>query len=107
MREFPRPRNVRELRGFLGLVEFGRKFIKDCSGMMKPLREWTGEKKSTVLRWNERMTEAFERLKEEAARDVELAYPDHNEWVRPLEVYTDASGWMGVIVLGHGKEEDT
>ena len=46
-----------------------------------------GEKESTVLKWNERMTEAFERLKEEIARDVELAYPDYSEWARPLEVY--------------------
>ena len=43
MREFPRHRNVRKLRGFLGLVEFALKFMKDCSGVMKPL---TGKKKS-------------------------------------------------------------
>ena len=100
VREFPQPRNVRELRGFLGLVEFGRKFMKDCSGVMKPLTEWTGKKKSTVLRWNDKMTDAFEKLKEEVARDVELAYPDYSEWARPLEVYTDASGYcMGGCLM--------
>ena len=92
VREFPKPRTVRELKGFLGLVEFGRKFIKDCSGIAKPLTEWTGKKKSTVLRWNERMDSAFESLREEVAKDVELAYPDYDLNASMLEVYTDASG---------------
>ena len=50
--------------------------MKDCSQVMKKLTEWMGKKKSKVLRWNDRMTEVFERLKEEVARDVELAYSD-------------------------------
>ena len=58
------------------------------------------DRESTVLRWNERMTEAFERLKEEVARDVELAYPNYSEWARLLEVYTDVSGYcMGGCLM--------
>ena len=34
---------------------------------------------------DERMTEAFERLKEEIARNVELVYLDYSEWARPLK----------------------
>ena len=41
---FLRPRNVRELRGFLGLVEF----MKDRSGVMKHLTKWTGKNKISV-----------------------------------------------------------
>ena len=37
VRKFPKPRTVRELRGFLGLVNFQRKFMKDCSGIIQPL----------------------------------------------------------------------
>ena len=93
-------RNVRELRGFLGLVEFGQKFMKDYTGVMKPWTEWMGQKKSTVLIWNERIAEVFKRLKEEVARDVELAYPDCSEWVKPLEVYTDTSSYcMGGCLM--------
>ena len=100
VRDFPRPKTVRELRGFLGLVEFGRKFIKDCSGISKPLTEWTGKRKSTVLKWDSKMTEAFERLKEEAVKDVELAYPDYGPDAKMLEVYTDASGYsMGGCLM--------
>ena len=46
VRKILEPRNVRELRGLLRLAEFGLKFKKDCSRMT----EWTGKKKSTVLR---------------------------------------------------------
>src|SRR5678815_3045050 len=100
VRNFPKPRNVRELRGFLGLVEFGRKFMKDCSGVMKPLTEWTGKKKSTIVKWNDKMNEAFDKLKAEVAKDVELAYPDYSEYAKPLEVYTDASGYcMGGCLM--------
>ena len=100
VRNFPKPKNVRELRGFLGLVEFGRKFMKDCSGVMKPLTEWTGKKKSTIVKWNDRMNEAFEKLKAEVVKDVELAYPDYSEDAKPLEVYTDASGYcMGGCLM--------
>ncbi|XP_068240945.1 uncharacterized protein [Palaemon carinicauda] len=92
VREFQRPRTVSELRGFLGLIEFGRKFVRDCSGIGKPLNEWTGKRNSKGLKWDERMLEAFENLKEEAARDVTLAFPDYSEHARMLELYMDASG---------------
>ena len=39
-------------------------FMKECSGVMK---------------LNERMSDAFEKRKEEGARDVELAYSDYSE----------------------------
>ena len=100
VKEFPKPKTVRELRSFLGLMEFGRKFIKDCSGISKPLSEWTGRKRSLKIVWDERMNEAFERLREEIAKDVELAYPDYSEDAGMLEVYTDASGFcMGGCLM--------
>ncbi|XP_064089955.1 uncharacterized protein LOC135203955 [Macrobrachium nipponense] len=37
------------------------------------------------------MVGAFERLKEEAARDVTLAFPDYSEEASEIELYTDAS----------------
>ncbi|XP_064083879.1 unconventional prefoldin RPB5 interactor 1-like [Macrobrachium nipponense] len=82
---------VCELKGFLGLIEFGRKFIRDCLGIRKPLTEWTGKKNCVKLKWDERMMEAFERLKEEASRDVTLAFPDYSEEASKLELYADAN----------------
>src|SRR5215469_10449189 len=64
VRTFPRPRTVRDLRGFLGLVNFQRKFMKDCSAVMSHLTPWTGKKKGTVIKWSMEMDEAFHRLVE-------------------------------------------
>ena len=100
VRNFPRPKTVKELKGFLGLVEFQRKFVKGCSGIAKPLTVWTGRKNSCVLKWDEGMNEAFERLKEMSAEDSQIAYPDYGENSRPLELYTDASGYcMGGCLI--------
>ncbi|XP_068229362.1 uncharacterized protein [Palaemon carinicauda] len=92
VREFPRPRTVRELRGFLGLIEFGWNFVRDYSRIGKLLNEWTGKKNSTGLKWDEHMIEALEKLKEEVARDITLAIPDYSEHASMLELYMDASG---------------
>src|SRR5215469_487985 len=91
VRTFPRPRTVRDLRGFLGLVNFQRKFMKDCSAVMSHLTPWTGKKKGTVIKWSVEMDEAFHLLVELAAEDIQLAYPDYSSDAMPLELYTDAS----------------
>ena len=104
VRSFPLPQTVKELKGFLGLVEFQRKFVKGCSGIAKPLTVWTGMKSRCVLKWDEGMNEAFERLKEMSAEDSQIAYPDYGENARPLELYTDASGYcMGGCLMFDGE----
>ncbi|CAG8668755.1 1765_t:CDS:2 [Cetraspora pellucida] len=54
---FPRPKNLRALRGFLGLAGFYRRFIKDFSGIATPLYKLlkTGEN----FTWKEQQQEAF------------------------------------------------
>src|SRR2546430_10609661 len=37
VKNYPRPENISQLRGFLGLASYYRKFIKDFSMMAKPL----------------------------------------------------------------------
>jgi hypothetical protein len=39
VRDWPTPTNITELRGFLGLVVYYRRFIKDCGQICKPLFE--------------------------------------------------------------------
>ena len=71
MSDFPRPRTVKELKSFLGLIEFQRKFIEGCSGLSKPLTCLTGAKGRVVLKWTDSMINAFERLKEKVVEDIE------------------------------------
>ena len=88
---FPRPETVRELRTFLGLVNFQRKFVPDCSTLMKPLSKLTGGKRSSKLIWSDEMDHAFNSLKAEMRRDITLSFPDYGPDAEPLELYSDAS----------------
>lgn len=90
--KFQRPTTVRELREFLGFVNFQRKFVPHCSTIMKPLSILTGGRRSTKLVWTDEMVSAFEKLKEEMRKNVTLAFPDYSDGSSPLELFTDASG---------------
>ena len=89
--DYPKPNNIRELREFLGLVNFQRKFIPHCSSIQKPLSAHTSGSKNTILVWDDKMLEAFEALKREMAAEIKLGYPDYSENASKLELYVDAS----------------
>src|SRR6201990_1038991 len=90
--EFPRPVTRRQLREFLGIVNFQRKFIPKCSELSAPLSRCTGGNSKDKLKWSEEMEISFTRLKEEIAKEIELAYPDYSEGASKLELSVDASG---------------
>jgi hypothetical protein len=92
VRSFPRPTTVTQLREFLGLVQFQRKFIKDCSLIMKPLSSVTGGKKKRKIDWTQEMEDAFVALKAAMCEATTLAFPDYSEGAAPLALFTDASG---------------
>ena len=50
--DFPEPKNVKELRSFLGMVNFQRKFLPNCSVIAKPLTTWMGMTDKTKLVWS-------------------------------------------------------
>jgi hypothetical protein len=56
------PRNVRDVRRFLGLVGYFRKYIKGYAAHAAPLHELT--KKGEPFSWNQRRNDAFQHLKE-------------------------------------------
>ena len=51
IKNFGTPRNVKEVRSFVGLVNYYRKFIKNFSGLAYPLTQLT--KKSVEFKWAE------------------------------------------------------
>lgn len=55
------PKNVKELRSFLGLCSYYRRFVKGFSNIAKCLHKLT--EKGSKFRWNDDHQEAFERLK--------------------------------------------
>ena len=90
--EFEDPTTVKELRQFLGLVNFQRKFINKCSEITKPLSMITGGNNKEKIDWTEERKMAFNRLKEEIRKDVILSYPDYSQDAEELELFVDASG---------------
>ena len=70
---WPTPMNKRELRGFLGLCSYYRKFIKSFSDVAGPLYKLI--EKETVFAWTEQCKEAFDELKCRLTTAPVLAYP--------------------------------
>ena len=88
------PRNVREIRGFLGCVGYYRRFIKDYARKALPLTELL--KKEEDFRWNPERQTAFEELKLSLSQAPILFPPD---WTKEFHVTLDASGWcLGAIL---------
>ena len=88
---YPKPTNVTELRRFLGLINFQRKFIPRCAEISKPLTQLTGQSKKTKIEWNAELDYAYERLKKDIENEITLTYPDYSENAAKLELFVDAS----------------
>jgi hypothetical protein len=88
IRDWPTPKNVREVRSFLAYTNFYRRFVKGYSGIAIPLTELT--KKNVAFKWEERQEQAFEGLKQVILKEPILAIPDPE---KQFEVETDASDY--------------
>ena len=92
VRTIVRPVTVKQMRRFLGLINFQRKFVKNCSLLTKPFSELMTGPNGSKIKWTEELDKRFEHLKTEVTEDVLLAYPDYDEQAPKLELYVDASG---------------
>ncbi|GKA56143.1 putative reverse transcriptase domain-containing protein [Tanacetum coccineum] len=93
------PRTPFEVRSFLGLAEYYRRFIEDFSKIAKPLTVLT--QKSKTFDWGEEQENAFKTLKDKLCNAPVLALPNGP---KDFVVYYDASGLgLGCVLIQRGK----
>ena len=70
---WPRPVNQTEVRSFLGLCSYYRRFVRDFAAVASPLHALTGKNK--VFRWDEACEQSFQQLKIRLTSSPILAMP--------------------------------
>lgn len=78
IQKFPRPQTQKQLRGFLGLLNFYGWMVPNLQKVVKPLNKATGED-SKLLQWTPSMEEAFEGAKALFAAQVLTVLPDFSK----------------------------
>ena len=88
------PNSTKQLRSFIGMINFYEEMWKGRAEIMKPLTEKT--EKGTKFIWTNGMQIEFDKIKAMVAEDVMLSYPDY---AQVFHEHTDASkDQMGGVV---------
>ena len=86
IRSLPTPTCVREVRSFIGMCSYYRRFIPNFSEIAEPVIALT--RKFARFKWTDECQGSFDYLKQSLTVVPLLAYPDPN---KPYTLYTDAS----------------
>lgn len=86
IKNYPRPKNLRTLRGYLGMLNYYKRFISNLSEKQKPLIDLL--RKGVRWKWTDEREKAFNDLKNSFYKNLLLYNPDYNE---KFIVRTDAS----------------
>ena len=106
LRDWPTPANAKELRSFLGLAGYYRKFIKNFSVTSEPLYRLL--KKNRAYLWTEDQEESFQTLKQLLCNPPILASPAFGPEARRFILDTDASTDYGIgAVLSQQQSDGT
>ena len=85
MTKCPTPRNIKQLRGFLDLTGYYRKFVAQSARIAQPL---IIQLRKDKFRWNSATDNAFAALKKAMTSVPVLTLPD---FTRPFLIETDTS----------------
>jgi hypothetical protein len=97
--EWHAPKNVKEVRGFLGMAGYYRRFIKGSSKIARPMTKLL--RKNITFIWDEKCEKSFEELKDKLTTTPVLAVP---ELGKDYTVYCDASKHgLGCVLMQERK----
>jgi len=97
--KWERPKSATEIRSFVGLAGYYRRFIEGFSRIVAPLTQLT--RKDQPFAWTDRCENSFQELKQKLTSAPVLVIPDTS---RPFEVYCDASHQgLGCVLMQERK----
>ena len=101
------PKTVKQVRSFLGMVNYYKDMWKHRSHILTPLTDLTANKdgktgkKKGPIKWEPIHQEAFDKIKQTITDDVMLSFPDFN---KSFEIHTDASDYqLGSVIMQGNK----
>ncbi|OIT01913.1 putative mitochondrial protein [Nicotiana attenuata] len=97
VKQWPVPTTVKQLKGFLRLAGYSKRFIQVFGAICKPLNQLL---RKDNFNWTDEAITAFEKLKNALATAPVLAMLDYT---KPFIIETDASGiGIGVVLMQQG-----
>ena len=88
IRDWPTPKNVKQVRQFLGTASYYRRFVNNFSKYSAPLTKLT--RKDAPFIWTAECQQSFETLKERLLNPPIVAYPIYDA---KFTIFTDSSGY--------------
>ena len=99
VKSWPRPLSPSDIRSFLGLAGYYRRFVEGFSSIASPLTALT--QKKSKFEWSESCEKSFQLLKDKLTSAPVLTLPEGTEG---FVVYCDASRvGLGCVLMQHGK----
>ena len=99
IQDWKRPTNVREVKSFLGLAGYYRKFVQGFSKIALPMTKLLRKENKFV--WSEECEESFQELKKRLITAPVLTIPNGED---DFMIYSDASGkGLGCVLMQNGK----
>ena len=101
---WPVPQSVKDVRAFLGLSGFYRRFVEGFARIAQPLTDLTQTADDKEWQWGQKEQAAFDQLKQTLTSAPVLAHPDpQRQWI----VQTDASVYAIGGVLSQKQDDGT